>query len=124
MVRFELCDANDTSIESGAVALGLEELLVGDQPTKEDDDSDDDDTGFESSRDGRGLFGAFGGRFLWAITGLSLLSFKWQFAGGGGGITGAQDASELIGFFIHVATVMSSLLFFSAKSLLSRRPNP
>mmetsp|Transcript_8134 Transcript_8134/g.17530 ORF Transcript_8134/g.17530 Transcript_8134/m.17530 type:complete len:201 (-) Transcript_8134:236-838(-) len=122
LVRLALCDFKDTSIDIGAVVMGLELVLLGDLALDlEDEDSEDDEIGFESSLDPKGLFGAFGGRFLCAITGLSLLRFKRCFAGG---LTGAHEASELIGFFIQVATVVVSvssyLLLFSPNSIWSR----
>jgi len=84
----------------------------------DEEDSDDDDTGFESSLDTDLSFDIFGGRFLWTRIGCSWSLFEWLI----GGAIGAHEASELIGFFIHVATlVVSSLLFFLLKSLLSRR---
>jgi len=115
----------DTLNADSATAIGFElhlfEELVRDElrdRRSEDEDSDDDDTGFESSLDADLAFDTFGGRFLCARTGCSSFLFKCVL----GGAIGAHEASELIGFFIHVATlIVSSLLFFRPKSLLTSR---
>jgi hypothetical protein len=105
-IGFELCFLED---------LARDELRGR---RSEDDDEEDDDTGFESSLDADLVFDIFGGLFLLARTGCSSFRFKWLV----GGAIGAHEASELIGFFIHVAILIaSSLLFFLSKSLLPSR---
>lgn len=105
-ISFELCFLED---------LARDELRCR---CSEDDDDEEDDTGFESSLDAALAFDIFGGRFLLARTGCSSFRFKWLV----GGAIGAHEASDLIGFFIHVAILIaSSLLFFFSKSLLPSR---
>ena len=101
-----------------AIGLGfeldlLEDLVrdvLRDCRSEADESDDEDETGFESSLDGDS-FSFAGARFLRWRTGCSSFS---SICGDGGAI-GAHDASELIGLFIHVATLcVSSLLPFLA----------
>ena len=123
LARFAFSDIEDALIIGGATDLDLElplwEDLVRDDCRSEDEDSDDD-AGFESSLDAEEVVKVVGGRFLWTIIGWSSFRFERESGGadGAGGATGAHEASELIGFFIQVATlIVSSLLLFLPDSL-------
>lgn len=76
----------------------------------DEDAEESDDTGFGPFKfcfalrgSGGSIAEVRGGRFLFAVGCSSLGAVR-----GGGGTTGAQEASELMGCFIHVATVEES----------------